>query len=254
MLLKDINLTEDQQKEMKEKLDDWKLNEKKRIETELTEKYEQMEATLKEESEQLVEELKSSMKEVYTKRFIKALKEMYEEIKAQVIVENLHSPEAKALEEVKASVYPFINESTVKRHRDEFAKLAEMFNDNQAELEILKGANKKSQLLESLTPEVRKVVDKLIGNGTVEEIVEKFATIKKALKEQADNNVGDKIIETTHTEETTTDENTLDEETEVTIERSIDEDVTEETPAEDPDFKNQLDEQLILAGIKKAKR
>ena len=47
MALKDLKLTENDQAELKDKLDSWKVSEKKKIEDDLTDKYEQMEAQLK---------------------------------------------------------------------------------------------------------------------------------------------------------------------------------------------------------------
>ena len=146
MTLKDIKLTDAQQSELKDKLDAWKAAERKKIEEELTERYEQMEAELKEESESLDEEVKANMQKVYSKRFTKALQEMYKEIKAEVMVESMQGPEAKALEEVKAVVYPLINESTAKRHANEFSKLAEMYNELLESHERPKGSLKKTQL------------------------------------------------------------------------------------------------------------
>lgn len=250
MTLKDINLTEDQRAELQDKLDAWKAAEKKQMEEDLTEKYEQMEAELKEEYEDLVEEIKGNMKKVYTKRFMNALKEMYEEIKAEVMVEALNSPESKVLEEVKALVYPLINESTAKRHRDEFKKLAEMFEGNLEELELLKGANKKAQLMESLSPDVRKVVNKLLGEGTEEEIVEKFAAIKSALKEEVSHNADEELSEDIDNTDESLDED-MDEE--VTINSEVDdeeEDLTEEETQEDSEMKLFLEEQLKLAGLR----
>lgn len=259
MTLKDINLNESQQKELKDKLDSWKAAERKKIEEELTERYEQMEAELKEESESQVEEIKEHMKKVYSKRFSKALKEMYSEIRAEVMVESMKSPEAKALEEVKATVYPLINESTVKRHRDEFAKLAQMYEGTLEELELLKGQRKKLQLTESLSPEVKKVVFKLLGEGTEEEMVERFAEIKKALKEEASATPKSRIVEDDDDDDDDWEEET-DEDDEITIQRSVREPETNDDSDDDmeednnnSEFANYLNEQLTLAGLKKSR-
>lgn len=256
MALKDINLNEKQQDELKDSLDNWKLNEKRIMEAQLTEKYEQMEAELKEEYEDLreeyedlVEDIKTNMKKVYTKRFTTAIKEIYEEIKAQVMVESLNSPERKALEEVKSTVYPLINEPTIRRHRNEFEKLAAMYTENLDELEIIKGANKKGQLMESLSPDVRKVVDKLIGEGTEEEIVEKFAAIKTALKEE--------VVTAPAPEEDIDYNKFSSRKREVVVESQLNEENEIEDlpdlrkPKGNKDFENLLTEQLILAGVKK---
>ena len=258
MALKDLKLTEGDQSELKDKLDSWKAAERKKIEDDLTDKYEQMEAQLKEEYETLVEEIKENMKKVYTKRFTKALKEMYEEIKAEVMVESLHSPEAKALEEVKSVVYPLINEPTAKRHRNEFSKLASMYESLVQDYEQLKGANKKAALVASLSPDVRKVVEKLIGEGTEEEIVEKFATIKQALKEEAE------VSAPTLKEDIDFNEHDVEDDfvaPEITIRRSVKETKTPEprkpapkVEAKDSEFEKMLSEQLVLAGLKKQAR
>jgi hypothetical protein len=260
-LLADIQLTEAQQSALKEKLDAWKLNEKKKLETELTEKYEIMEANLKDEYEDLVSNVKENMQKVYTKRFVKALKEMHSEIKAQVMYEQLDSPEVKALDEMKAIIYPLINESNAKRYRDEFNKLADMYTEAVEDLDKLRGEVKKAKLVESLSPEVRKVVTKLLGEGTEEEIVEKFATIKQALKEDAapapstprlNEDVEDEDDFDYDEDE---DEDEDDDEEEVTVRRSVEEEDEEEDMDEsvNSDFEKMLNEQLILAGLKKSR-
>lgn len=258
-LLQDIKLTEAQQTALKEKLDSWKLNEKKKLETELTEKYEIMEANLKDEYEDLVANMKENMKKVYTKRFVKALKEMYNEIKAQVMVEHLDSPEVKALEEMKSIIYPLINESTAKRHRDEFSKLAEMYQETLGDLDKLKGEVKKAKLVESLSPDVRKVVTKLLGEGTEEEIVEKFTTIKQALKEEASRPAAPAsapLKEERLDEEEEDDDYAEEEELkeEVRPRRSVERETREELDeGDDKEFESMLNEQLVLAGLKKSR-
>lgn len=263
-VLSEVKLTEEQQEQFKKKLDAWKMNERKKMENELTEKYELMEAQLKDEYEDLVSDIKENMKKVYTKRFTAALKDMYEEIRAEVQAEQMQSSESAALEEVKAIVYPLINESTAKRHRNEFAKLAEMYEENIEELEKLKGEIKKSKLVESLSPDVRKVVSKLLGEGNEEEIVERFAEIKKTLKENQqmsapslteDNDEDDDYDEDYdddyYEEEDVDNDDDEDYDDEIDASSSIeDEDMDEGV---DPEFENMLNEQLVLAGIKKQK-
>ena len=254
MTLKDIKLTDVQQEELKNKLDAWKAAEKKKIEEELTERYEQMEAELKEESENLVEEVKENMQKVYSKRFTKALKEMYKEIKAEVMVESMAGPEAKALEEVKAVVYPLINESTAKRHANEFATLAEMYNELLEGHEMLKGSLKKAQLLESLSENTRGVVSKMIGEGTVEEIVEKFAVIKKALKEEAAQDDTTDSIDDDIEFDT---DNDIQEDIDIRSQINEDDDIdnspviTGEDKKKNVAFEKALHEQLQLAGLHK---
>lgn len=260
-VLSEVKLTDEQQEQFKKKLDGWKMNERKKMENELTEKYELMEAQLKDEYEDIVSDIKENMKKVYTKRFTTALKDMYEEIRAEVKAEQMKSSESAALEEVKAIVYPLINESTAKRHRNEFAKLAEMYDENLDELEKLKGEIKKSKLVESLSPDVRKVVSKLLGEGTEEDIVERFAEIKKTLKENqkvsgpalnedADDDYDDDEEDEDYYEEEDVDNEEEDDDydDEIDASSSIEDDVDEDV---DPEFESMLNEQLVLAGIKK---
>lgn len=250
MALLDINLSEADQEQVKNKLDAWRVAEKQKMESDLTEKFEQMEAELKEHYENLVEEIKENMKTLYAKRFNKALKEMYDEIKADVLVESLNSPEQKALEDVKAAVYPFISESTAKRYKDEFGKLAQMYEGVVSELELAKGAKKKAELMKSLSPDVSKVVDKLLGEGTEEEIVTKFAAIKDALKAETPAPVAESrkpaaapVVE----------EEPVNEEVEIT--RTVEREPAPEPVVEDTDeqkaFSALLNEQLVLAGIRR---
>lgn len=245
-MLTDIELNEAQMAEVKDKLDSWRVAEKQKIESELTEKFEQMEAELKERYENLVEEIKDNMKKVYTKRFTKALKEMYDQIRAEVIVESLNSPESKALEEVKAAVFPFINEATSRRYNDEFGKLAQMYESTVAELELAKGAKKKAELLKSLSPEVSKVVDKLIGEGTEEEVVVKFSTLKEAFKNQE---AAAPVVESKKSSPAST----IVEHEEVVIERQVENTRTQEIEEsnDNDEIQKVLDEQLRLCGIRK---
>ena len=250
MKLKEVELTEDMQKELQDKLDAWKANERKAVEQTYTEKYEQLEAQLKEDYEELVAEIKENMKRVYTKRFTKALKEMYEEIKAEVMMESLNSPESKALEEIKVIVWPLINEATTKRHKEEFVKLAEMYESILEDHELLKGEIKKSQLVESLSPDVRKVVTKLLGEGSETEIVDKFAEIKKALKEEASN----ADTSDTEDEDEEEEEETSNKREEIVVRREVKEvDDSKQVLEEEnkSEFKKILEEQLFLAGVKK---
>jgi hypothetical protein len=268
-VLAGLELTNEQMAALKTKLDEWKLTEKKEIEAKLTEKYEMMEAQLKDDNEQMVGELKENLKQVYSKRFKKALAECYQEIKAQVMVEHLSSPEVKAMDEVKTAVYPFINDSTARRYRDEFKKLAGMYNEAVEDLSKLKGAVKKGKLIESLSPDVRQVVAKLIGEGTEEEIVERFATIKQAMKESLSTG-GPLVAENrapapaakpraTTVEEDITEDNedydNLHEEDELLIKPTLRDQTNEDrgVAVDDSEFMQTLNEQLILAGLKKAR-
>jgi hypothetical protein len=256
--LKDLQLTESQMAAVKDKLDEWKLSEKKRLETDLTEKYEMLEAQLKDQYEDLVANVQESMKQVYSKRFKKALAEMYSEIKAQVMMEHLQSPEVKAMEEIKATVYPFIGESTARRHRDEFKKLAEMYTESNKDLSKLKGEVKKAKLVESLSPDIRKVVTKLLGEGTETEIVERFATIKQALKEEKVMAPSAPVVESktrvsAQEESADINEDIYDETDFIqpTVRDDVYEPVTVSETREEKEFAAQLQEQLVLSGLRK---
>lgn len=138
-----------------------------------------------------------------------------------------------------------------------------MYEENIDELEKLKGEIKKSKLVESLSPDVRKVVSKLLGEGTEEEIVERFAEIKKTLKEnqkvsgpalnEADDDDDDDDYydeEDVDDDYEAEDDDDDDYDDEIDASSSIEDDVDEDV---DPEFENMLNEQLVLAGIKKQK-
>lgn len=188
MALENIELSDKEQKELREQLESWKQGVIDKVEEDLTTKYEEMESSLKEEYTALVSDIREKMKKVFTKRFVTALKEMYDQIKAEVLAESYDSPDMRVLEEIKTLVYPLINGSEAERYTSEFSKLAEMNEELNDELEITKGQKKLMELTDSLSPQVKKVVMTLIGEGTEEDIVEKFAAIKEALAEAKDNN------------------------------------------------------------------
>lgn len=250
-MLTNVNLSESEMAEVKDKLNAWQVAEKKKMEEELTEKFEQMEAELKERYENMVEEIKDNMKKLYTKRFTKALKEMYEEIKAEVIVESLNSPEVKALDEIKAAVYPFISDSTAKRYKDEFGKLAQMYEGVVSELELAKGAKKKAELLKSLSPDVSKVVDKLIGEGTEEEVVTKFAALQEAFKSQPAAPETAPVVESKKAKPAAAPLN--EDNDDIVISRAVEKEPVQEIVEsnEKIEFQKALNEQLRLAGIRK---
>ncbi len=187
MALENIELSDKEQKELREQLESWKQGVIDKVEEDLTTKYEEMESSLKEEYTALVGDIREKMKKVFTKRFVTALKEMYDQIKAEVLAESYDSPDMRILEEIKTLVYPLINGSEAERYTSEFSKLAEMNEELNEELEVTKGQKKLMELTDTLSPEVKKVVMTLIGEGTEEDIVEKFAAIKEALAEAKDD-------------------------------------------------------------------
>jgi len=275
MGLENIELTPEEQEELKEQLNAWKQSVINKVEEELTEKYEELEAALKEEYELKVEEIRDKMKKVFTKRFVNALKEMYEQIKAEVLAESYDSPEMRVLEEIKALVYPLINGSEAERYANEFVRMAEMNEELQEELEYIKGQKKLMELTEGLSPEVKKVVVSLVGEGTEEEIVERFAAIKQALeeakKDEEDEDIDELDLEDEEEEEEEEKpkkkekkkdkdeeeeeevEEEKEEEEEIQIKSKTGEIVTE-TDEEDEErkkFQEELNEMLRLAGIKK---
>jgi len=281
MGLENIELTPEQQEELREQLMAWKQGVIDKVEEELTDKYEELESALKEEYEAKVEEIKEKMKRVFTKRFVNALKEMYEQIKAEVLAESYDSPEIRVLEEIKALVYPLIDGSEAQRYASEFAKMAEMNEELAEELEYTKGQKKLMELTSDLSPDVKKVVISLIGEGTEEEIVERFAAIKASLMEAKkqeedeedleDLDLGDeeedeekpkpkKKSKKKNKEEDEEDEEEEEEEEEEENEdieiRSATGDIEpieEEEEAARKEFQQQLQEMLELAGVSKKK-
>lgn len=253
--LKDIDLTESQQNEIRDSLVSWKLLERGKIEQELTEKYEQMEADLQESNTLLIEELKDNMSKVYSKRFSNALKEMYREIKADVICESMQSPETKVFEEIKSLIYPLINESTVKKYTNEFVKLSEMYSDALEENELMKGSIKKNQLISSLSDNTREVVSALIGEGTQEEVVSKFSKIKEALNNNqevdessdfVDNSVYENEDDEPYNESINND---YDLSSRIDDDEDKDEWLNEDRDPSKEEFEKTLKEQLKLAGV-----
>jgi hypothetical protein len=130
-----------------------------------------------------------------------------------------------------------------------------MYNELLESHEMLKGSLKKAQLLESLSEGTRAVVSKMIGEGTVEQVVDKFTVIKKALKEEA-------AQETTTTVNEDFDDEDFDDDIreDVEIRSRINEDLEDDDSDQIVEdnlkkkvFEKTLHEQLALAGLRKVK-
>jgi TRAP-type C4-dicarboxylate transport system substrate-binding protein len=125
-------------------------------------------------------------------------------------------------------------------------------------LSKLKGEVKKAKLVESLSPDIRKVVTKLLGEGTETEIVERFATIKQALKEEKVMAPSAPVVESktrvsAQEESADINEDIYDETDFIqpTVRDDVYEPVTVSETREEKEFAAQLQEQLVLSGLRK---
>jgi len=300
-ILADIELTDKQVKAFNEELNAWKEKQKSQLADEVKSELEKTKSELQTEyqvkvkemqeekaafeqsQEALVEEIKGKMQKVMVKRFTEAIKSIYDELKVEARRDVLNDPRILALEHVKEVVYPLMDETVTKGYVDELAAALRMNESKDDEIDRLKAMLKLKSITATLSPTVAEAVEAFIGEAaSEEEVVEKYARLKKLVGETAEADDIDeaKKKEDDEDEEAEMDMDDEEEEEEEEEEeggkkkrkrKSDDEDEEEEEEEEedmeeeleirptvhlrnrdkkDEDFDATLVEQLRLAGIK----
>ena len=98
----DMDLSPEDEKILRESLDNWK----EEVYAELLEEVEAVKQEKLDEINEAMEEYKETLKEEYADKMIEALNEMKEEIRAEVLSEMYDSnPELKILEQIKTHLF-----------------------------------------------------------------------------------------------------------------------------------------------------
>jgi hypothetical protein len=229
-LLKDINLTEEQQKEFTAKLDSWKEEQTKAVKESLEKEYanksritEDGDLDLTEEEakifkdkllaykEKVLEEAEekigdnfykvfkqgeAKLKKEYSDKFVKTVKEMYEEIETKVREKLMETSEFKAFNEIKKNIAPFIVEGEYKDTVLEDTKeLKKVIKEQSEKLEAIKIKSKLDQLTEGMPANIKEQFISTLGPVKTEnELIEAFQKnikLVKQVKEQIINELNE---------------------------------------------------------------
>lgn len=137
------------------------------------------------ELEEMNEMWREGIAEEYSDKLIDALDEMRGEVKANVLAEYVETdPTYQVMEEIKRLVAPSINEEYIGNvYGEELVTLRGQVKSFQIEKELAEGARVKAELLESYSEKLRPLLSTLIGEGTAEEVENKFFEIIESISE-----------------------------------------------------------------------
>lgn len=138
------------------------------------------------ELEELNERWREEMAEEYSDRYISALSEMRDEVKANVLAEYVDTdPTHRVMEEIKRLVAPTIDEEYTKNvYLEELLSLRDQVDSYEKEKQLKEGAETLEELIEGYDDKVKPLLRELLGEGTAEEVEEKFYKLVSVLTEE----------------------------------------------------------------------
>jgi len=141
------------------------------------------------ELEEMNEQWREEVAEEYSDKFIDALNEMRGEVKANILAEYVDTdPTHKVMEEIKRLVAPTINEEYVSNvYLEELITLREQVKEYERAKLLAEGEKVKEELIEGYSDKLKPLLRTLIGEGTAEEVENKFIEIVESLQEDEDD-------------------------------------------------------------------
>jgi hypothetical protein len=177
-----INLSEDDQKILLNILQEWKDKELEKMQLVLEQ--------VKNEEITKINEHLTSYKEELKEEFIDKTNNIIESIKPKIRKEillemNETNPDIIVVNKIKDLVYPLVNESGTK-YVNEITLLKNELNEMKKQQSLLEGAKKKQELLKGYSEKTRFILDKMIPEGTVEEVTEGFFNVIEGFENNFD--------------------------------------------------------------------
>lgn len=180
----DMELSEVEAQKLAEELQTWKESMAAKLEEEAEEKIQAKIDELDEKNNAWREEVA----EAYSEKFLAALDEMREDVRAEVLAESVETdPTHKVMEEVLRLVAPLMNEEyTENTYMGEIKRLADKVAEYEKKEQLDEGAAVLEELIEGYDDAFKPALRAIIGEGTPEEVTAKFESIIESLSE-ADN-------------------------------------------------------------------
>jgi len=137
------------------------------------------------ELEEMNEMWREGIAEEYSDKLIDAINEMRGEVKANVLAEYVETdPTYQVMEEIRRLVAPSINEEYISNvYGKELVTLRGQVKGFHLEKELTEGRKVKEELLENYSEKLRPLLSSLIGEGTAEEVENKFFEIIESISE-----------------------------------------------------------------------
>ena len=187
----DIELSEEDASKLAEEIQAWKESFSAKLEEEAEERIQAKIDELEEQNNAWREEVA----EAYSEKFLAALDEMREDVRAEVLAESVETdPTHKVMEEVMRLVAPLMNEEYVENtYMGEIKRLADKVAEYERKEALDEGADTLEELIEGYDDAFKPALRAIIGEGTAEEVTARFEAIVESLNEadEADDDEDD---------------------------------------------------------------
>lgn len=177
----DIELSEEEASKLAEEIQAWKEEFSAKLEEEADERLQAKIDELEEQNNAWREEVA----EAYSEKFLSALDEMREDVRAEVLAESVETdPTHKVMEEVMRLVAPLMNEEyTENTYMGEIKRLADKVAEYEKKEALDEGAATLEELIEGYDDAFKPALRAIIGEGTAEEVTARFESIIESLSE-----------------------------------------------------------------------
>ena len=181
----DIELSEEDASKLAEEIQAWKEEFSAKLEEEAEERIQAKIDELEEQNNAWREEVA----EAYSEKFLAALDEMREDVRAEVLAESVETdPTHKVMEEVMRLVAPLMNEEYVENtYMGEIKRLADKVAEYEKKEALDEGAATLEELIEGYDDAFKPALRAIIGEGTAEEVTARFEAIVESLNEGKDD-------------------------------------------------------------------
>ena len=181
----DIELSEEDASKLAEEIQAWKEEFSAKLEEEAEERIQAKIDELEEQNNAWREEVA----EAYSEKFLAALDEMREDVRAEVLAESVETdPTHKVMEEVLRLVAPLMNEEYVENtYMGEIKRLADKVAEYERKEALDEGADTLEELIEGYDDVFKPALRAIIGEGTAEEVTARFEAIVESLNEAKDD-------------------------------------------------------------------
>ena len=185
----DIELSEEDASKLAEEIQAWKEEFSAKLEEEAEERIKAKIDELEEQNNAWREEVA----EAYSEKFLAALDEMREDVRAEVLAESVETdPTHKVMEEVMRLVAPLMNEEYVENtYMGEIKRLADKVAEYERKEALDEGADTLEELIEGYDDTFKPALRAIIGEGTAEEVTARFEAIVESLNEAKDDDDDD---------------------------------------------------------------
>lgn len=177
----DMELSEEEATKLAEEIQTWKEEFSAKLEAEAEQKIQDKINELDEQNNAWKEEVA----EAYSEKFLAALDEMREDVRAEVLAESVKTdPVHKVVDEICRLVAPLMNEEYVENtYKSEMEKLVDKLAAFEKKEALAEGAATLEELIENYDESLKPMLRALIGEGTADEVTAKYTTIVESLND-----------------------------------------------------------------------